>query len=89
MENWRRAGEYGDGLLVGNERGIGYVDDVLTQRHGIEVKLAGGAGLGGLRVVRGKCLKHYFDVRNRAVLWIVNDAADTAENRGESADSGN
>ena len=51
VENWRSAREYGDRLLVGHERRVGYVDDIFAQRDGVEVKFPGGVGQCGLRIV--------------------------------------
>src|SRR6266849_7038077 len=87
MQNGRGAGEDRHALLAGDERGIGDSDSVFAQRDRIELELPGGVGQGGLRVVRSARFENHFYVRDRAVLWIMNDTADAAKDRGEGTRS--
>src|SRR5712691_842554 len=83
MQNRSRAGEHGYVLLLRGERRAGNADGIVSERDSIEMKLAVPIGLGGPGVIRSFGPQDDLSVRDRAVLWIVNDAADGAEDRGE------
>ncbi len=84
VQNWRRAGEYGNALLVRGEVQVRNRDSVFAKRNSIKMKLP--------RIVRSRRqtelrrarFQNNFDAGNWAVLWIVDDAAHRAENRGKS-----
>ncbi|SRR6266849_8286396 len=83
MQNRSRTGEHGYVLLLSGERRAGNADGIVSERDSIEMKLAVPIGLGGHGVIRSFGLQDDLCARDRAVLWIVNDAADGAKDRGE------
>jgi hypothetical protein len=51
------------------------------------MELSGVVGLRGLSVIRSAGFQNDLDISNWAVLWIVNDPANSAEDRGETCGS--
>jgi hypothetical protein len=84
MEDGCGSGKNGYGLLDGGEAGVRNGDGVFGERDGVEMELTVRIGLGGLGEFGGLRFEDYLDVRDRAMLRIVNDASDGAEDGGKS-----
>src|SRR5260370_29513238 len=76
MQNRRAAGEHRDILRVRHEVRIRYGDRVFAERDSVKVKLSRVVGAGIQRELRPARLQNYLDAGNRAMLWVVNHAAD-------------
>lgn len=83
VKDGRGAGEYSDGLFLRGETGLQDGDEVFAERNGIEVEFAVGVGLCRLCVLRRFGFKQNGHTEDRAVLRVVGDAADGAENGSE------
>ena len=82
MQNRRGAGEHGDVLRLGDESGVGDRDCIFTERKRIEVELSVSVGFGGLREFRIASFENHQNVLHRAMLRIMNYAANASKNRG-------
>ena len=88
MKDGSRAGQYGYGLSLGGKTGLRDGDEVFPERDGVEVKFAVGIGLCGLCVLRSSSLEQHSHTGDGAVLWVVGDAADRAEDGGKRGQCG-
>ncbi len=75
MQNRCRPGEHRDGLLVRHEVRVNNRDSIFAKGNRIKMKLPCVVRGGCQSEFRGFRFQNYLDAGNRAMLWIVNNAA--------------
>jgi len=74
VQNWRRAGEYGNALLVRGEVQVRNRDSVFAKRNSIKMKLSRVVGDGSQSEFGSFRFQDNLNAGNRPVLGIVDDA---------------